>query len=917
MTRPPENPDEQPTQAVQPRAPDGTAIGSDDADTLPAGAAVGSYRILGLLGRGGMGQVYRAEQLQPVHRTVALKLMTGRRLDVHHRAHFEVERQLLARMQHPCIAQIFDAGTTTDGLPYFAMELVEGEALTAYCEQQRLSLAARIALLIQVCEGVQHAHHKGVIHRDLKPGNILVTEVDGRPLPKIIDFGIATATQRSRAEVDEPVAGTPDYMSPEQSRGALDIDARSDVYALGVLMYELIAGRRPPSSTGQGAAETGAHTTLRPPSALLLDGPPAAAGAIADSRRISVERLRLVLQKELDWVVLRALQRERDARYPTPLALADELRRWLAGQPLHSVPQTRRYIWGKFVHRHRVVLGAAAAVLLSLLAGTALLLLGLIEAREQRQVAEQRQAELERVSRFQSAMLEGIDIEAMGAAMRRLQREAITGGAAEATDLLADLDRIEARWSAPDVARQLVDSQLLSRALVAVDRDFADQPLLAAELLYSLAQVYMSIGLYPQAEVVSRQSAALRSAELGERHAQTIAANAMLAHSLNRQGRLEDAQVELERTLANAATLDPDSDPLVTLELTAALNAEDRGEREEALASLQRLRERLLRSRRADDPALTKTTNNLAISLARLGRFQQARPLLEELLPLRVAVLGPEHADTLSTMTNLAVIRAMDGELEQALTLQEQLVTINRRRLGDLHPITLNDINNLGSTLFRLKRYEAAQPLLEEGLRSRRKVLGPTHPQTLRSMNNLASLLNLTGNTPAAVKLQRETVEARQQSLGPDHPDSLGAALGLATMLRDAGELEPAALAVQDVLARRRTQLPANHPDLLNTLEVAASVALAQGRHAAAEALLRERHDELQRGKGRDDPATLAAALPLYTLLSDQGRDASEWIAELQALAALDPAGLDEPIREDREEAIGRLRVAGALEPKP
>ena len=914
MTTTPDNPDDQPTQAVPPRDRANASYGDDDS-TLAVGTMIGHYRVLELLGTGGMGAVYRAEQLEPVHRLVALKLMSEQRVDARHLAHFEVERQVLARMQHPGIAQIFDAGTTDDGAPYFIMELIEGQPITAYCEREKLSLSARMALLVQVCEAVQHAHHKGVIHRDLKPGNILVAEVDGRPAAKIIDFGIATAAQRSRSSSTEEIAGTPDYMSPEQSRGVLDIDARSDVYALGVLMYELLTGRRPAATTGFEPASTGVNTTLRPPSQLLADDPAAEIARLASSRGVSSDALRLELRRDLDWVVLKALQHDRDDRFATPLELADELRRWSEGLPLRSVPASRSYLLGKLVRRHRLALGAAAAVLGSLIVGTGLLAYGLVEARQQREVAQQRQGELERVARFQSAMLEGIDIEAMAASMQRLQRDGIGEAGDDALAMLDEFDRLSTHWSGAEIARRLVDSQLLKNAVVAVNRDFSDQPLLAAELLYSLTDVYFRIGLYAEAEATGQMLVALRTQHLGASDPLTLKGVALLASAINRQGKFAEAKVLLDEAADNMKSLDPNSDAVVAVELAAAVNQDDRGEREEAVRTLEALRERLLPVRPADDPALNKATNNLAITLARLGRHREARPLLESLLPTRIESLGAENPDTLSTMAVLAIVRSMDGEIDQALLLQTELLAIYRRRLGDLHPVTLSEVNNLGSTLLRLNRHDEARVLLEEGLRSRQKVLGPGHPQTLRSMNNLASLLNITGDSAGALAMQQEAVKARESSLGRDHPDTVRASLNIAGMQRDLGQLEEAAATAADALARMRATQEPDSLDIQSALGAVADIAEQRGQIDAAEAAMREQYESRQRSRGADDPLTLRTGLSLYQLLSRNGRDASAMLDDVRALAKLDPEGLDSQAKEDQTTAIGIVAERGEQRP--
>ena len=468
------------TELLATRSPAADA-NAGEASTLPPGARLGRYRIESLLGRGGMGEVYRAEQLEPVRRTVALKLLRAQKLDARHLAYFEVERQLLAQMRHPAIAQVYDADTTADGHPFFAMEFIAGSPITAYCDEHAMSLDARIALFIRVCEGVQHAHQKGVIHRDLKPGNLLVDEVDGRALPKIIDFGIATASSLTEGR---EIAGTPDYMSPEQAGGdqAL-VDTRSDVYALGVVLSELLTGRRPLAA---GETVSDHDRTLRLPSAQLSTLSPSEAARLAKAHGEPLARMRRALRGELDWVVAKAMRHDRNERYASAAAMADDLQRFLDGRPLQAVPASRGYAMRKFAQRHRTGIVAASLIVLALVGGLALSVYGLLQARAQSTIAEQRSVQLEKVAAFQQSMLQEIDIEAMGIGLADGLRGQLAS--ADPEDAQA-LDRGLAQASTADVARGLIDHQILANAERAIDRDFAREPALAADLRESVARV--------------------------------------------------------------------------------------------------------------------------------------------------------------------------------------------------------------------------------------------------------------------------------------------------------------------------------------------------------------------------------------------------------------------------------------------
>jgi tRNA A-37 threonylcarbamoyl transferase component Bud32 len=864
-----------PTERLDTRAGEHAAdlenLAENPPESLPAGHRIGRYRIERLLGRGGMGEVYRAEQLEPVRRTVALKLLRRTRLDARQLGHFEIERQVLAQMQHPGIAQIFDAGTTPDGAPYFAMEFIEGRPIVDYCETAGLDLRRRIELLVRVCEGVQHAHQKGVIHRDLKPANILVTEVDGRATPKIIDFGIATAASRYLGEQID-VAGTPDYMSPEQAgHTAFEVDIRSDVYSLGVVLYELLAGTRPLPDATEPATQ---RTTLRPPSRALETLPPGQGQALARAQGLSIADLRGRLRRDLDWIVMRAIRSQRDERYPSAMALADDLRRYLDDKPVHAAPGGRSYVAGKFIRRHRAGLAAASIALVALLVGFGLSLYGLWLAQGQRAIAESRSRELEQVAAFQQSMLAGIDIETMGKGLIAKQRAQIEPLLAASDDdgfTLTQWDHLIARTSPTDLARGVLDEHVLARAQTALDRDFDSQPRLAADLRASVAEVYRAIGGYAHAAKLFADVAAVRERELGPDDPLTLRAKRELGAALHRSGKLPEARALQSAVRDRIAGLPQIPDELRDgIELDYALTLSDQGELPAAIEVQQALLDRIVAKRGEHDLEALKVRNNLAISMMRAGRRDEGRALFETVLADRRELLGPEHADTLASMANLAAARGMSGDLQGALELQQESYRIHRRRYGDDHPLTLGERGNLGSTLSSLGRWEESRAHLDYTVAARRRVLGPTHPQTLRAMLNLGGVLARLERFDEALVLQREAYEARRTTLGAEHPDTLNSAANLAAALRDAGFAEEGLTIAQETLATRERVLGPAHPDSSESRMVIASVAHDAGDEAAAIAAL----EPVIAQAGVQERQRLRAAARLYPIYLAAGRDA-------------------------------------------
>ncbi len=861
--------------------------------TLAPGARLGHYRIEGLLGRGGMGEVYRATQLEPVRRAVALKLLRSQKLQARHLAYFEVERQLLAQMRHPAIAQVYDAGATEDGVPFFAMELIEGSPLTRYCQQHALDLDARIALFVRVCEGVQHAHHKGVVHRDLKPGNLLVDTIDGRPLPKIIDFGIATAASLAHGDAALERAGTPEYMSPEQAAGdARHVDTRSDVYSLGVVLCELVAGVRPDAVGETWSADT---ATAVAPSSRLAALPADTARRLAQERGLSAGGMRKRLRGDLDWIVLKAMRHDRNERYASAAALAEDLQRFLDGRPVLAAPAGRRYVWGKFVRRHRTAVAAAGAIVLALLGGLGLSLYGLRQAREQRAVAEARSVDLERVAAFQQSMLEGIDIETMGVSLseglvRRVEQADPAAAPAFAQAL--------AKAGASDVARGLVDQQLLSGAVEAIERDFADQPGVAADLRESVARVYAAIGLYDRAATQLERVAAYRARVLGEGAEATLRARQAQAQALLEGAHVDRADAVLRAALPHALARPLNDRIRVKLELAQAQVISARGDRRRALGVVQGVHERLKASAGERDPATLEALNDLAAVQRNLGELGEARRNMEDVVRLRRATLGPEADETLSAMGNLAVLRIMGGEKQAALELQQGLTDTYLRKLGDEHPVSLQARATLATMMVDTGEAATALPLMKDVLAARERVLGRDHPQTLRTRLNLATTYARLEDYAAALPLEEQVVAARTRLLGPAHPDTLSILVNHAGTLLNADRPQDALRLLDDVQPLARRVLGDKHPQAQLSMLIAGEAWRVLGRRDRAAAQFAELLAVRRQVYGDAHVETRKAAWNLIDVYRELGRPAQAQALHDQYVAPLlaaDPAALGEP----------------------
>lgn len=691
-----------------------------DAEAL---ARIGGYRLIELLGQGGMGSVWLAEQQEPVQRKVALKLIHSSALDGLGRALFEVERQMLAQMSHPCIAQVYDAGSTDDGRPWFAMEWVPGRPITDYADQHALGDTARIQLFVRICQGVQHAHERGVIHRDLKPANVLVCGLDEGHLPKIIDFGVATSIYEQDGKTlanSSDRAGTRAYMSPEQfAEDSRRIDTRSDVYALGVMLFELLTGKRPPSTADPDALRT-FRTVLGQRPARAPETDPEAAEALAAARG---------LNRELRCILARALAPDREDRYPSAAELARELERYLAGDVVEAVGPSRGYRWGKFARRNRVALGASALVVVALVGGLATALWGLVQAQAERDRAQLAAARAEQTSDFVTNMLDSIDPEYASGADTALMRRVLDDAAVRAQDELASQPDILAEIALTiggaylAIGEDTAAGEHLDRAeRLASGQDALQRLRLRAGLQRSTLDVRLGQG--EQALERARDLVARTESTLPPEDRLRLQARSMLAHALQHTGRLDDAEPVIRSVIE--ATEGTDDPAIRSLRLdamrTLAQLHSDRMQLEQAHDVYERMMQELADP---DDPSFKVqrlyVLNDHAVVYLRQQRYAEAEPLLREALAGQAELFGERHPMTLSAVSNLGGSLRQQGRPEDALPLYREAMDAFLELYGDAHPRTLIARHNLGNCLLDLDRPDESVVLHRQALEGARQ----------------------------------------------------------------------------------------------------------------------------------------------------------------------------------------------------
>jgi len=804
-----------------------------------AGRLIGSYRVIERIGHGGMGAVYLAERAdEQFEKRVAIKVVRDTLARPGLAERFRAERQILASLEHPNIARLIDGGELDDGTPYVVMEYVEGAALDAHCESAALSMRERLELFCVVCDAVHHAHRNLVVHRDIKPSNILVN-TDG--VPKLLDFGIAKLMEADTAEMAATLTAevmlTPDYASPEQIR-AEAVTTATDVYSLGVVLYLLLTGSGPYRSIGTTPAEHARAVCEQEP-----ERPSRATTAGAKGSH-EARRRRSALAGDLDNIVLMALRKEPERRYATSAQLAEDIRRYLDGEPVAARSATWTYRTSKFVGRNRALVAALAAGVLLLIAGTiTATTLAISEARQRAEA--QRQAEIAN-------------------AVNRFLNE----------DLLAQADP----YNEPD--RDITLREVVDRAAERVEERFEDQPVVRAAVRYTLGETYENLGDFEAAEVSYRSAAELRETSHGAGAPETLAAWNALAGTLFQMARDDETAALLESKLPILRSSLGDDHPLTLNALnTLALVYDAQGRPEMAIDAYFEAIEAHRRVFGVEDPETLTAMNNLALIYSDQGRYDEAEPLLVEILDVRRRALGNEHPDTILSLASLGFHHTVTGEFGKAEPLLREAAETGRRVLGSDHHWQTNNLNLLADLYRRLERYDEAEPLFLEAIESQRRTLGDDHPLTLRSMSGLIWVYANTGRNDRAEEAAREVLRYRVASVGDSHPQTLGTTNALAAVLREAGRPGEALVLLEKTLPTAREVLSGDSRVLGLLLTNHGRCLDAVGRAREAGKSLEEGYEVLVGAVGPDDEETRAAARALAEHYERLGRttDAAEW----------------------------------------
>jgi serine/threonine protein kinase/Tfp pilus assembly protein PilF len=895
--------------------------------TEKPGDHIGRYKLLQKIGEGGCGVVYMAGQEEPVRRQVALKVIKLGMDTKNVIARFEAERQALALMDHPNIAKVLDAGATENGRPYFVMELVRGVKITEYCDKNNLPTRERLNLFVQVCQAIQHAHQKGIIHRDIKPSNILVTLRDGVPVPKVIDFGIAKATTDQRLTdktlftAFEQFIGTPAYMSPEQAEmSELGIDTRSDIYSLGVLLYELLTGQTPFDS--KQLLRSGLDEIRRiireqepaRPSTRLSTMTATDLTTVAKHRQMEPGKLSVLVRGELDWIVMKALEKDRVRRYDTANGLARDVERYLADEPVTARPASNLYRLQKSIRRNKGFFAAATVIAVVLLVGVVASTLEAIRAKRAeldqgrlRMIAESKEKKSEQVAQFLEDMLKSVGPSVALGRDTSLLRDILDNTAKQVSTELKEQPGVEAELSYTlgevyfDLNEFAKAETMHRRALELRQRLLGkDDPVLALSTSH-LGRVCLARRKMIEAEELLRQALAVQLKTPGPEAADTLFTLEELSVALNAQGG-KDKKTEAETLLRQSLAAKRKLFGVDSVEVAAALEhltevfrlegKLDEAERDyrEAVASGRKVLETHLSLYPKGDPGLADSIFGLARVLQARGNANEAEPLFREALAMRRSIYGDDHPDVASTIYYLADSLLGQRKLLEAETLFREAIEMQRKMYGNENQLLARSMANLANVLSIQGRPTEAEPLFNEALAMRQKLLGNESSEVAWSLDNLGSFLYYQGRWHEAESPLREALAIRRKVYSNNNPLVLGTLDLLAMTLARQGKLIEAEPFAREGLAIREKNLPDDW-ETFNARSLLGDDLLEEKKYDEAEPLLLSGYEGL---KQREDkipadarsPRLKESLLRLVQLYEDTSRpdQAAEWRKKLDEL---------------------------------
>ena len=905
--------------SLAPRSPKPSSALSIPVTEKP-GDKIGPYKLLQQIGVGAFGVVYMAEQEQPIRRRVALKVIKLGMDTKQVIARFEAERQALALMDHPNIAKVFDAGATDTGRPYFVMELVRGVKITDYCDQNNLPTHQRLELFMQVCRAIQHAHQKGIIHRDIKPSNILVTLHDGVPVPKVIDFGIAKAIEQKLTDKTlftelNQFIGTPAYMSPEQAElSGLDIDTRSDIYSLGVLLYELLTGQMPFDPKALRIAGLDEmrriireHDPVKP-STKLSSLTVADQSTVARQRQVEALKLVNLVRGDLDWIVMKCLEKDRTRRYAATYGLARDIERHLANEPVMACPPSRFYQFSKLVRRNKLMVASAGAVAAALILGLGLSTVLFIRETRAHDLATSEAKKSEAVARFLGDLLEG-----MGPGMAKGR---------------------DTKW-------------ILDKTAERVGQELTNQPAIEAEVLATLGGVYSALAEFETAEKMQRQSLAIRTNLWGARDLKVAESWDQLSRALWGKGELADAVAAARNGLTIRTQLLAHSSPEVATSLNnLGVVLSEQGKLAEAqplLVEALTLQRNLFKG---DDARLAETLMALSTLHWRKRELPEAEKLDREALAMYQRLRGADDPEVAKVLNNLGTVLRDAGNLPEAEKVLREALTIDRKVLGNAHPETATSIYNLAGTLWQGRKLPEAEKLYREWL-----ALPNRDPQQLsKALSGLGTVLNDAGRFAEAVATHRQALAALKEFASPESQDAtvflhnLATALwahgelaeaeaayhtlitnwatlfgpenrqvaaelnNLGTVLRDAKRLPEAEQAHRQGLEmQRKLQDRAGEANSLNNLAI---VLVSQGRIPEAEPVLRESIRLITELGGRESPLLVKSFRTLAGLLQTAGKTKEAEDTARDCLALSEKHFRDEWLKFDAQSVLGGILAA-------